>query len=102
VCFDFKIKDIFIVVTIQAYDPHNSGVSVAARGKSGLSDPEAGLTNTLLSKIYNGNLADQGFAVPIEFFSDPWSDPQVMLLCFYVAYVEINDSAILYDHYDGE
>jgi hypothetical protein len=99
-CGQVKKGEGLIVVTIHAYDPHYAGVSVTARGNSGLSVPVVDVTNTPLSKTYNGNLADQGYPVPTEFLWDPWSDPRVVPCC-YVVYVEINDRAILNDSYAG-
>jgi hypothetical protein len=99
-CGKVKKGDGLIVVRIHAYDPHYAGVAVTARGNSGLSVPVVDVTNTPLSKTYNGNLADQGYPVPTEFLWDPWSDPRVVPCC-YVVYVEINDRAILNDSYAG-
>lgn len=99
-CGKVKKGDGLIVVTIQAYDPHYAGVSVTARGNSGLAVDVIDVTNTPLSKTYNGNLADQGYPLATEFLWDPWSDPRIVPCC-YVVYVEINDRAILNDSYAG-
>ena len=99
-CGQVKKGEGLIVVTIHAYDPHYAGVAVTARGNSGLSVPVVDVTNTPLSKTYNGNLADQGYPVPTEFLWDPWSDPRIVPCC-YVVYVEINDRTILNDSYAG-
>lgn len=92
--------DGLIAVTIQAYDPNFSTVSVTARGNSGLSVPVIDTSSTPLSKTYNGNLLDSGYPVPTTFLWDPWSDPKIVPCC-YVVYVEINDRAILNDSYSG-
>lgn len=99
-CGKVRKGDGLIVVTIHAFDPFMSSVSVTARGNSGLSVPVVDVTSTSLSKTYNGNLADTGYPVPTEFLWDPWSDPRIVPCC-YVVYVEINDRAILNDHYSG-
>lgn len=99
-CGQVKKGEGLIVVTIHAYDPHLASVSVTARGNSGLSVPVVDITNTALSKTYNGNLAETGYPVPTEFLWDPWSDPKIVPCC-YLVYVEINDRAILNDHYSG-
>jgi len=92
--------DGLILITIQAFDPNMSGVSVTARGNSGLSVPVIDITSTSLSKTYNGNLADQGYPVPTDFLWDPWSDPAIVPCC-YLVYVNINDRAILNNTYNG-
>jgi hypothetical protein len=89
-----------IVVTIQAYDPNMSSVSVTARGNSGLSVPVVDMTATPLSRTYNGNIADQGYVVPTEFLWDPWSDPNIVPCC-YLVYVEVGDRAILNNSWTG-
>ncbi len=99
-CGKVRKGDGLIVVTIHAYDPHYSGVSVTARGNSGLSVAVVDTSSIPLSKTYNGNLADTGYPIPTEFLWDPWSDPKIVPCC-YVVYVEINDRAILNDHYSG-
>jgi hypothetical protein len=92
--------DGLIAVTIHAYDPNLSSVSVTARGDSGLSIPVVDVTNTPLSKTYNGNLLETGYPVPTTFLWDPWSDPNIVPCC-YLVYIEINDRAILNDSYSG-
>ncbi len=92
--------DGLIVITIQAFDPNMSQVSVTARGNSGLSVPVVDITATPLSKTYNGNIADQGYVVPTEFLWDPWSDPNIVPCC-YLVYVEVSDRAILNNTYTG-
>jgi hypothetical protein len=92
--------DGLILVTIQAYDPNMSSVSVTARGNSGLSVPVVSTTAVPLSKTYNGNIADQGYVVPTQFLWDPWNDPNIVPCC-YLVYVEINDRTIIGNRYDG-
>ncbi|HKO99115.1 MAG TPA: hypothetical protein VJU86_19095 [Pyrinomonadaceae bacterium] len=99
-CGKVRKGDGLIVVTIHAFDPNMSGVSVTARGNSGLSVPVVDTSSTPLSKTYNGNIADQGYVVPTEFLWDPWSDPRIVPCC-YLVYVEINDRAILNNTYTG-
>jgi hypothetical protein len=99
-CGQVKKGEGLIVVTIHAYDPHYAGVSVTARGNSGLSVAVVDTSSTPLSKTYNGNLLDQGYTVPTEFLWDPWNDPNIVPCC-YLVYVEINDRTIINDHYSG-
>ena len=99
-CGQVKKGEGLIAVTIHAYDPNMSGVSVTARGNSGLSVPVIDITSTPLSKTYNGVLSETGYPVPTTFLWDPWSDPKIVPCC-YLVYVEINDRAILNDHYAG-
>ncbi len=89
-----------IIVTIQAFDPNMSSVSVTARGNTNLSVPVVDITNTPLSKTYNGNIADQGYPVPTEFKWDPWNDPNIIPCC-YLVYVEINDRTIINSSWTG-
>jgi hypothetical protein len=99
-CGKVRKGDGLIVVTIHAHDPHYAGVSVTARGNSGLSVAVVDTSSTPLSKTYNGSPSDQGYPIPTEFLWDPWSNPLIVPCC-YVVYVEINDRAILNDHYSG-
>lgn len=99
-CGKVKKGEGLIQVTIHAYDPNMSGVSVTARGNSGLSVPVVDINAVPLSKTYNGNIADQGYPVPTDFLWDPWSDPR-MVPCCYLVYVEINDRTIINDNYSG-
>jgi hypothetical protein len=99
-CGKVRKDDGLIVVTIQAYDPNMSSVSVTARGNSGLSVPVVDITSTALSKTYNGNIADQGYVIPTEFLWDPWSDPNIVPCC-YLIYVEINDRTITNNSWNG-
>jgi hypothetical protein len=89
-----KKGDGLIVVTVQAYDPNMSSISVTARGNSNLSVPVVSTTLVPLSKTYNGNIADQGYVVPTSFLWDPFSDPNIIPCC-YLVYVEIWDRAII-------
>jgi hypothetical protein len=107
-CGKVKKGQGLIRVTIHAFDPNLSGVSVTARGNSGLSIPVEGIPLPLfpggavvpLSKTYNGNLAEQGYPVPTSFVWDPFNDPRFVPCC-YLVYVEVNDRTILNDHYSG-
>ncbi|QHS51541.1 hypothetical protein [Edaphobacter sp. 12200R-103] len=99
-CGKVRKGDGLILVTIQAYDPNMSSVSVTARGNSGLSVPVVDTSSTPLSKTYNGNTADQGYVVPTEFLWDPWSDPNIVPCC-YLVYVEINDRTITNNSWSG-
>jgi|SRR5579859_426494 len=92
--------DGLIVVTVQAYDPNMSQITVTARGNSGLSVPVVSTTAVPLSKTYNGNIADQGYVVPTEFLWDPWSDPNIVPCC-YLVYVEVWDRAIINNSWSG-
>lgn len=99
-CGKVKKGDGLIIVTIHAFDPNMSSVSVTARGNSNLSVPVVDITNTPLSKTYNGNIADQGYPIPTEFKWDPWNDPNIVPCC-YLVYVEINDRTIINNAYNG-
>lgn len=99
-CGKVRKGDGLILITIHAYDPNMSTVSVTARGNSGLSVPVVDTSSVSLSKTYNGNIADQGYPVPTQFLWDPWSDPR-MVPCCYLIYIEINDRAILNNSYNG-
>ncbi len=99
-CGKVRRGDGLILVTIHAYDPNMSSVSVTARGNSGLSVPVVSTTAVPLSKTYNGNVADQGYPLPTQFLWDPWSDPR-MVPCCYLVYVEINDRTIINNAYYG-
>jgi hypothetical protein len=89
-----------IVVTIHAFDPNMSQIAVTARGNSNLSVPVVDITPAPLSKTYNGNVGDQGYAVPTEFLWDPWSDPNIVPCC-YLVYVEIWDRTIINNSWSG-
>jgi hypothetical protein len=107
-CGKVKKGQGLIRVTIHAFDPNLSGVSVTARGNSGLSVPVEGIPLPLfpggavvpLSKSYNGSLAEQGYPVPASFVWDPFNDPRYVPCC-YLVYVEVNDRTILNDSYSG-
>ena len=99
-CGKVRKGDGLIIITIHAFDPNMAGVSVTARGNSGLSVPVVDTLGTPLSRTYNGNIADQGYPVPTEFKWDPWSDPRIVPCC-YLIYIEINDRAILNNTYTG-
>jgi hypothetical protein len=99
-CGKVKKGSGLILITIHAYDPNMSSVSVTARGNSGLSVPVISTTAVPLSKTYNGNISDQGYVVPTQFLWDPWNDPNIVPCC-YLIYVEINDRAILNNAYYG-
>ena len=99
-CGKVRKGDGLIVVTIQAYDPNMSTVTVTARGNSGLSVPVVDTSAVPLSKTYNGNVADQGYPVPTEFLWDPWSDPNIVPCC-YLVYVEITDRTIINNAFYG-
>jgi hypothetical protein len=99
-CGKVRKGDGLIAVTIQAFDPNLSSVSVTARGNSGLSVPVIDITSTPLSKTYNGNLAETGYPVPTTFLWDPWNDPRIVPCC-YLVYIEINDRTIINDSYSG-
>ena len=106
-CGKVKKDSGLILITIHAYDPNMSSVSVTARGNSGLSVPVSALavpvvssTAIPLSKTYNGNIADQGYPVPTQFLWDPWSDPRIVPCC-YLIYVEISDRTIINNAYYG-
>ncbi len=105
-CGKLRKGDGLILVTIHAFDPNMSSVSVTARGNSNLSVAVVGtipvppFTPIALSKTYNGNIADQGYPVPTQFLWDPWSDPRIIPCC-YLIYVEINDRTIINNAYNG-
>lgn len=107
-CGQVKKGEGLIRVTIHAFDPNLSGVSVTARGNSGLSVPVEGIPLPLfpggpvvpLSKAYNGNVSEQGYPAPTSFVWDPFSDPRYVPCC-YLVYVEVNDRTILNDSYSG-
>jgi len=99
-CGKVRKGDGLIKVTIHAYDPNMSGVSVTARGNGGLSVPVVSTTSVPLSKTYNGNIADQGYPVPTSFLWDPWSDPNIVPCC-YLVYIEISDRTIINNTYTG-
>ena len=99
-CGKVRKGDGLIVVTIQAFDPNMSQISVTARGNSGLSVPVIDINGVPLSKTYNGNIADQGYMGLTEFLWDPWSDPNIVPCC-YLIYVEVSDRAILNNTFTG-
>jgi hypothetical protein len=107
-CGKVKKGEGLIRVTVHAFDPNLSAVSVTARGNSGLSVPVSGVPLALwpggptmsLSKTYNGDVTEQGYPVPTSFVWDPFSDDR-MIPCCYLVYIEINDRAILNDSYSG-
>jgi len=99
-CGKVKKGEGLIVVTIHAFDPNMSSVSVTARGNSGLSVAVVDTSSIPLSKTYNGNIADQGYPVPTEFLWDPWNDPNIVPCC-YLVYVEINDRTITNNSWTG-
>ena len=106
-CGKVKKGEGLILITIQAFDPNMSTVSVTARGNSGLSVPvvatpviPASALPVPLSKTYNGNVADQGYPLPTQFLWDPWNDPNIVPCC-YLIYVEVNDRTILNGAYYG-
>jgi hypothetical protein len=99
-CGKVRKGDGLIVITIQAYDPNMSQIAVTARGNSGLSVAVVDTSSTPLSKTYNGNIADQGYMVPTEFFWDPWSDPNIVPCC-YLIYVEVWDRTIINNSFSG-
>jgi hypothetical protein len=99
-CGQVRKGDGLIQITIWAYDPNFSAVSVTARGNSGLSVEIKDTGGTRLSKTYNGNLADQGYAVPTVFLWDPWSDPDIVPCC-YLVYVDIYDRTIVNNGWTG-
>jgi len=99
-CGKVKRGDGLIVVTIQAFYPNFSRLSVNAEGNSTLSVPVVDTSGTSLSKTYNGNLADQGYPVPTEFLWDPWSDPNIIPCC-YIVRVDIWDRAVVNNNWSG-
>jgi hypothetical protein len=99
-CKNVRKGDGLILVTVQAYDPNMSSVSVTANGNSGLSVPLVSTTLVPLSKTYLGNIADQGYPVPTSFLWDPFSDPSIIPCC-YVIYVQINDRTITNGSWSG-
>jgi hypothetical protein len=107
-CGKVKKGSGLIRITVQAYDPNFSALSVAAQGNSSLSVPvvavpEGSPPGTLpvpLAKTYNGNLADQGYPVPTSFLWDPWSDPRIVPCC-YVVRIDITDRALSSNHWGG-
>jgi hypothetical protein len=109
-CGEVKQGDGLILVTVQAFDPNFSRLSVAAQGNSSLSVPIVGVPAPLfpggaavpLSKTYNGVLADQGYPVATEFVWDPWSDPAIVENpCCYVVRIDIWDRAVLNNAWSG-
>jgi hypothetical protein len=107
-CGKVKRGEGLIRVTVHAFDPNLSSVSVTARGNSNLAVPVNGVPLPLwpggsvvpLSKTYGGNQAEQGYPVPTSFVWDPWSDPLIVPCC-YLVYIEINDRTIRNDSYAG-
>jgi hypothetical protein len=99
-CGKVRKGDGLILITIHAFDPNMSSVSVTARGNSGLSVPVVSTSLVPLSKTYNGNTADQGYVVPTQFLWDPWNDPNIVPCC-YLIYVEVNDRTIINNSYAG-
>jgi len=99
-CGKVKKGDGLILVTIHAYDPNMSTISVTARGNSGLSVPVVSTTAVPLSETYNGVIGNQGYVVPTSFLWDPWNDPNIVPCC-YLVYVEINDRTIINGSWAG-
>ena len=92
-CGKVKKGDGLIAVTVKAFDPNFSRLSVAAQGNSNLSVPIVDINGVALSKTYNGNVADQGYPVDTTFLWDPWSDPRIVPCC-YVVRIDISDRAL--------
>jgi len=105
-CGQVKKGDGLIRITVEAHDDNFSQLSVAAQGNSSLTVPVvAVLEGTVgpavpLSKTYNGNVADTGYAVPTSFIWDPWSDPRIVPCC-YVVRIDIWDRAVLNNAWAG-
>jgi hypothetical protein len=99
-CSNVKKGDGLIVVTVQAYDPNMSTISVNAEGNGGLSVPVVSTTAVPLSETYNGVIANQGYVAPTSFLWDPWSNPAIVPCCYLIV-VEINDRAILNGSWSG-
>ena len=99
-CSNVHKGDGLILVTVQAWDPNMSTISVTAEGNSGLSVAVVSTTAVPLSETYNGVITNQGYVVPTSFLWDPWSNPNIVPCC-YLIYVEINDRAILNGSWSG-
>jgi hypothetical protein len=89
-----------LVITLTASDENFSHIGVSLMGGCGASyDIKDANTGEELSKYYNGNIADTGYAVPTTFLWDPWAagvNP-----CCYIIYVTINDRAIVDNYLAG-
>jgi hypothetical protein len=98
-CGNVKRGDGLILITVQAFDPNFSSLSVNAEGNSSLSvpilaQPYPALTPAVpLAKTYNGDIADQGYPLATSFLWDPWSDPRIVPCC-YIVRIDITDRAL--------
>jgi len=105
-CGQVKKGDGLIRITVEAHDDNFSQLSVAAEGNSSLSVPVIAVPEGTagppvpLSKTYNGNVADTGYAVPTSFIWDPWNDPRIVPCC-YVVRIDIWDRAVLNNAWAG-
>ncbi|MBI3998607.1 MAG: hypothetical protein HY355_06200 [Armatimonadetes bacterium] len=105
-CGQVKKGDGLIRITVQAFDPNFSRLSVAAQGNSSLSVPIVAVPEgsvgpaVPLSKTYNGDLTDTGYPVPTSFLWDPWSDPNIVPCC-YVVRIDIWDRTVINNSWGG-
>jgi hypothetical protein len=99
-CSNVRKGDGLIVVTVQAYDPNMSTITVSAEGNGGLSVPVVSTTSVPLSETYNGVITNQGYVAPTSFLWDPWSNPAIVPCCYLIV-VEINDRTIIDGSWSG-
>lgn len=105
-CSNVKKGSGKILITVQAFDPNFSSLTVNAEGNSSLSvpviaQPYPALTAAVpLDKTYNGDIADEGYPTPTSFLWDPWSDPRIVPCC-YIVRIDINDRALSSNVWNG-
>lgn len=92
-------KGNLVVITLTGSDENFSRIDVVLLGGCGASFAIVDTGGVALSKTYNGNTADTGYPVPVEFLWDPWAakiDP-----CCYLIDVRIHDRAIVDNFWSG-
>lgn len=105
-CSNVKKGSGKILITVQAFDPNFSSLTVNAEGNSSLSvpvvaQPYPALTAAVpLAKTYNGDITDEGYPTPTSFLWDPWSDPRIVPCC-YIVRIDINDRALSSNVWNG-
>jgi hypothetical protein len=88
-----------VVITLTAWDPNFSSISVRLLGGCGVALNIVATDGTPLSKTYNGDKTDTGYPAPTEFLWDPWKDG--VDPCCYLIHARIWDRAIVNNSWSG-